>query len=168
MHIHHLTLTTGHSRRSHRDEITPETMRAAGDLLTRGIEAGRLELDMIQPAGHWLRITSTPDRRCLLATVSHGDELPLVTFGVALRPRCGAALWRGLLDCDPLIYGPMQGDPDAQPQTPWCAARIEPGLVYMPDAGAWLGDLERCIAWAWLDLHAPPRHVYGHDPDPGF
>jgi hypothetical protein len=148
MHLHHLTLQTGHSRRSERSEIVPHARAATAELLREALATGRAELP-IEPAGYWMR--TTPHGRCLLVTVMHGDELPLVTYGVATHAYCGARTWRGLLDCDPLIYGSLHGDPATQPQAPWCAARLEPGLAYMPEAAAWLGDMERCIAWAWLD-----------------
>ena len=35
--------------------------------------------------------------------------------------------------------------------------QIEDGLEDHPDAKEWLGDFERCVAWAWLDMKKPIR-----------
>lgn len=90
MHIHHLTITTGHSRRSHRHEIAPQVLAdlrgMLADALPNGVQSGRISLHMIEPAGHWLRLTRYG--RCLLVSVMH-DDAPLCTFGVATHSRCG-------------------------------------------------------------------------------
>ena len=36
------------------------------------------------------------------------------------------------------------------PGTPWCAVALHPGFLEQHGASAWIGDFERCIAWAWL------------------
>lgn len=160
-HIHHLTLTTGHTRRSWRHEIDPGVLRDLGRLLRRGIDTGRIDLTMIEPAGHWVRVT--PHGKCVLLTVMHGDDMPLVTFGVAAHSRCGARMWRLLTQDAVVAEGAPRLSPDRAPQEPWCAARIEPGLMYRPDAAQWLGDFERCIAWAWLDHLETRRDDTGPD-----
>lgn len=37
------------------------------------------------------------------------------------------------------------------PGEPWCAVRLEPGIALYPETAHWLGDFERCLAWAWLE-----------------
>jgi len=149
-HIHHLTITTGHSRRSWRHEIEPDVLALTRELLVRGLEAGRVDVPA-ETAGHWMRVTRSG--RCLLVTVMHGEDLPLVTFGVAAHSRGGAQLWRLLCEGAITTAG-HRLDPDRPPQEPWCAARLEPGIGYMLGSAEWLGDFERCLAWAWLDLLA--------------
>lgn len=56
----------------------------------------------------------------------------------------GAALWPTMLqmpDTLPAIERPAE---------PWCAVVIHPTIALHPETLAWLGDLERCIAWAWV------------------
>lgn len=155
-HLHHLTITTGHSRRYHRHEVAPHVLaglrQLLRDALPPGRDTGRIELDMIEPAGHWLRLTRYG--RCLLATLMHADDMPLVTFGVATHSRCGATMWRHLVDGATLAAEALERPPDPRraPQKPWCAARLEAGIAYMPDSAEWAGDLERCLAWAWMDM----------------
>lgn len=40
---------------------------------------------------------------------------------------------------------------DAAPAPPWCAVRLYPALNLDLDAARWLGDLERIVAWGWID-----------------
>ena len=62
-----------------------------------------------------------------------------MTIGIALDDRrCGAALWRKIA-----------GNGSEQPDQPWCAARLEPGLALDPEATHWLGAFERCLAWGF-------------------
>jgi hypothetical protein len=68
------------------------------------------------------------------------DGTRLVRIGVADKSRCAQPLWERL-----------GGAPDARPAEPWCAASIDPrGASADRAAYRWLGDFERCLAWAWL------------------
>ncbi|MBX9756017.1 MAG: hypothetical protein K2X80_14780, partial [Pseudomonadaceae bacterium] len=76
-----------------------------------------------------------------------GKPPPLVTMGVAKRSRHAATLW-------PLLTGPVmpRSMPGIQcPATPWLAVSIWPTIAMHPEALEWLGDLEQCIAWAWME-----------------
>ena len=144
MYIYHVTLQTGHSRQSWRNEIDPEALRATADLLARALQHGPVELP-VKPAGYTMRATA--EGRCMLATVLHDEDAPIVTLGVATTSRCGAGLWRALVTTGDQSLGNIAQPPGA----PWCAVRLEVGLQLMSDAVGWLGDFERCVAWAWLD-----------------
>lgn len=90
-------------------------------------------------------LSATVKGRCMIATVwgepVKGIPAPIVTFGVASHSRCAASLWR--------VLGGAEAD---RPVTPWCAARIEVGAAFATeDTMRATADLERCIAWAWLD-----------------
>lgn len=158
MYLTHLTLSTGHTRRSDRAEVSGETLARVGPWLAALVESG-------QPAP--VPVSSLADysghaavfEGALICTISGpapstgpmaGKAPPLVSIGVARRSRHGAVLW-------PLMIGPVM--PPArpgikQPGTPWCAVAIWPTLALHPQAVEWLGDLERCIAWAWLEREA--------------
>lgn len=73
-----------------------------------------------------------------------GATTPLVTVGVAQRSRHGQPLWESLVNA----FG--CADETEKPAEPWCAVALHPGLSAYPDASDWLGDFERCIAWAWI------------------
>ena len=73
----------------------------------------------------------------------------LISMGIAGRARCGAEIWRTLHQVAAL---PCVTSPDHQPRAPWCGIVLEPALSRHPKAAKWLGDFERCLAWAWLEM----------------
>lgn len=72
------------------------------------------------------------------------DGVPLVTFGVAQRSRHSKTLW------DILVASSDHPPRCAMPESPWCGVILHPPLPAFPDASEWLGDFERCVAWAWI------------------
>lgn len=145
-YIQHITIQTGHVRRSWRHEIDPAILEQVGAILADALRGDRQIPG--DPPGCILRAMRSG--RCLLASVRSPEEsgarIPLVTFGVAAHSRCGASLWRLLTEV------PVRVSSDPCPEEPWCAVRLEAGLAVYPAAAHWLGDMERCIAWAWMDL----------------
>lgn len=150
MHIAHLTLQTGHTRRIKAGEVPGEVLARVRPWLAALVASGRA---MPLPVAAW-------SEYCALALVQDGGLVvtisgpplpdgrgrpPLVSLGVARRSRHGAVLW-------PLMTGPVMPAPAhgvTRPPEPWCAAAIWPSAYLAPDSAVWLGDLERCIAWAW-------------------
>lgn len=39
-----------------------------------------------------------------------------------------------------------------EPEAPWCAVLLHKTLPLGGDATLWLGDFERCVAWAWIEM----------------
>lgn len=141
MYIHHLTLATGHTTRIERGDVAGETLARVGPWLVALVESGEPAPLPVSDLAHYTAHASVQDG-ALLVTIS--GSAPLVTMGVAKRSRHGAALW-------PLMVGlPGTKAGLERPGEPWCAVAIHPGVITHPDALAWLGDLERCIAWAWV------------------
>jgi len=146
-YIHHVTTTTGHTRRSYRSEVDADLMPRLRELLDAAL-MGEADLPVPDPDRRArYRLRATAQGRCMVATayLVYGAQqsksrmrIPLVSFGVSGHSRCGAALWRSL------HQGPC-------PPEPWCAVRIHDTIAIDPAAARWIGDLERCIAWAWLD-----------------
>jgi len=155
-YIHHVTTTTGHVRRSYRDEVDADLMPRLRELLDAAL-AGEADLPVPDPdRSASYRLRATGQGRCMVATtyVVYGAprsksrmRVPLVTFCVAGHSRCGAALWRQL------HQGPTA--PPCPPE-PWCAAQLLDSIAIAPAAAHWIADLERCIAWAWLDRLEQP------------
>lgn len=150
-YIHHVTLTTGHVRQSWRHEIDPDVMPTVVRLLAEARAGDRPIMPGLTPETRlrW----SSGSTRCGMGTL-YALGVPVLTFGVALHSRCGAHLWRLMHDIDP--PGELATSPDECPPEPWCAARIEPGIAlidpaHLPDLMGAIADLERCIAWAWLE-----------------
>lgn len=155
MYLNHITLSTGHTRRSNRDEVSGETMARVAPWLAALVDAGNQMRLPVASLADYSGHAAVMDGG-LIVTISGpapsdgpmaGKAPPLVSMGVARRSRHGAALW-------PLMTGPVM--PTAlpglqQPDEPWAAVAIWPTMAMYPDAALWLGDFERCIAWAWLE-----------------
>lgn len=151
-YIAHVSLTTGRVRRSPRSEVGAEVLALLDGVLGEALAGGELALPAhVQPAS---TLTATQEGRCLIATVWAPPEdeqrVPLATMGVATHSRCGARLWESL-HAHAADWPPIATRADQQPGPPWCAARLEFGIGLHPHAVRWLGDLERCIAWAWME-----------------
>lgn len=159
-YINHITLATGHCRRSPRDEVDDGALQALTPWLKNAIASGRIEPLPVQELSHCgakaikevgLVVTVYGPRGPHTPGEPHrGDYLPLVTLGVAQRSREARDLW-----------GHMAGHlkPGLEmPSTPWCAVAIHPTAAAFLDALKWLGDLERCIAWAWITRN-PVSHL---------
>lgn len=153
-YLHHVTLTTAHSRRSYRHEVENDTLRVCAELIERAIEDPREHV--VIPATD-CTMTATAESRALIATVwgpvteirnSPPTRPPLVTFGVSDHSRAGSKLWRILHQArEPEV----QTSPDNPPPTPWIGARLEIGIALMPEHAEWISDFEWCIGWAWLE-----------------
>ncbi|RUN77309.1 hypothetical protein [Sphingomonas sp. TF3] len=143
-YLNHLTLNTGDLRRSWLHEVDDAAIEHTRELVADAV-AGGGDTDMPVP-GYRLHVEPFGSRRAALCTVSR-DDVPLVTIAVAARP--SRALWGQMIALRHRI------DPDApaldEPPAPWCAALLLPAAVTDHGAMAWLGDFERCAAWAWID-----------------
>lgn len=139
MHLHHLALDTHENWRSTSAEVLPDVI---ADL--------RLMLDqaVVSAAEHpWepgYTIQARQQGRCLICTVA-GPTGRLVTFAVAGRRRCGEIVWKEILG-----DRGYPANPNRQPETPWCASRLELGCQTDRRAMSWMQDFIKCVAWAWL------------------
>lgn len=141
--IEHVTLSTGHVRRSPRSEVADEIV----GMLVPHIEAikggAKVALFEDEPyqingviSGQWAAITLWR------------EDAPLLTVGVCWHSRSSRKVWQRL---HVNYEGPyLATDPKNPPPIPWCAARIEKAgfLLGLPE---WAGDFERCMAWALIE-----------------
>lgn len=135
----HLTLTTGHMRESPRSEVSDATIAALTPLLATGQHA------LPGVVGYGLRVTI--ERGALVATVLHAARvhdhryaIPMATVGAAADSEALEALRQ------------LYGDAMAQvTSAPACVVELHDTLALYPHAAEWLGDLERCLAWAWVE-----------------
>jgi len=151
MYLRHVTLTTGHVRDSYADEVSSEVMAGMRHLIQRicvGDTSEAVSLREYASVGAY-SVAGRCSARCLVVTVyADGPPTELVcTIGVAAHSRCGATLWRNLHQWGQV---PVRTDPTQCPPEPWVAAALDEAAASHPDAMAWLGDFERCLAWAWL------------------
>ena len=146
-YLHHVTVTTGHVRRSVREEISAEALAVCRRLIDEALADTTRTVPVPGVDGYSLAAAATG--RCVIATI-WADGPPsecVATVGIAGHSRCGARVWH-LLHAD--VAG-LATTAEECPPEPWCAARLEEDIVRHVDATEWLGDLERCLAWAWLE-----------------
>lgn len=146
-YLHHVTLTTGDTRRSWRREIDPAILPLAAELVESAREETGALIPHVEPEC-WLYITDTA--RCALCSVRLTDDTPIMTFVIANHARCGSQLWELLHNT---ARTPLRTTIADRPEHPWCAVRIEIGATLFLQPHPLLptlADMERCIAWAWL------------------
>lgn len=147
-YLHHITLTTGDSRRSWRHEVDPEIMPQLHAMVEAARAPDGVAIPAVEPP---CRLYLEDTARCAMFSIQLGGE-PVVTFAVAAHQRCGAQHWLTLIETARV---PCRSTAEDRPETPWLAARLEPGMGLLSrDSILMLGDLERIIAWAWLDSRA--------------
>lgn len=139
-YIHHITLDTGHIRRSPRAEVDDAAITLVRQQIDEALAGMSVE---IRPG---YTIMANTAAGALLVTVLAAGKAPLCTIAVARHSRQSKALWRLLKE--PAGIG-AQATGDAPPP-PWCAVRLYPALTARPTALTWLGDFERVAAWAWI------------------
>jgi hypothetical protein len=145
MHLNHITLSTGHTARTSRADVTDGTIAALRPWLDAAI-AYQDDYPLPGPLGvrDGYRATVYVEHGALVCTVFGPPLEPLVTFGVAERSRQSAELWAMLV----AQFGCKTGL--QAPGTPWCAVVIHPAYALQHGVSAWIGDFERCVAWTWL------------------
>lgn len=149
--LEHITITTGNSRISSRDEVDPDAFPILSNLIR---DAASGKMPKIPGNVGKYHLSATVEGNAVIATVwslNRGRRVPVVTFGVATDAESGAPLWR-ILHNNPHFPIPSVTDPNVIPKAPWCAVRLEIGLMDCFDATLWLGDFERCVAWTWVRL----------------
>lgn len=148
-YLNHITLTTSHTRRSYRHEVSSETIAALQPMITELAQSGKATIP-IDDGAYWL---NGPDmgHACTVWTVWHRDNSPICTIGLATRSRCAGEIWRALHDMKMPEGDTVATDRGDVPASPWLAARLHIGASLHPDCQPWLSDFERCLAWSWIE-----------------
>lgn len=144
------TINTGHERDSPRSEVSAAALAAVRPLL----RPGRRPVPGM--AGYALAVAA--DGGALLATVYGPGDRPCVTFGVAADAGAAGPLWAALerqylaLTDLPGLRAADFRAPRPPSGLPWVSAMT---ILATPDEAGWIADLERCVAWAWIDSLTP-------------
>ncbi len=155
--LEHVAMGTGRVRRSPRREVGADVLA----VLRREVLPALAVPDM-NPYSAAVPVPGFGDftlRRwqsgpgAALLTLHAGDDGPAVlTVGVGWGLDA-PGLWARLCGSSSLPLGPGV-DARLEPARPWCADRIEPGMLALDGVGAavavWSADLARCLAWALL------------------
>lgn len=136
MILQHYTIDTGHCRESDRREVSDDVIASLASLLRAG------EHEMPSPPGGY-RLRVTQDGTVLAATVLSSAGAPLATmFACVDDAGIKAAV---------LASG---AKPAVSLRAPAVLATLHPTISLDISATGWLGDFERCLAWAWLEREA--------------
>lgn len=136
-YIWHLTLNTGHGRAARREEIDPAVLAD----LRKQLAAG----DRLCLADGYTCVLTYRSRWCFEGEAYSPSGVLLARMWFAGRDvRCGRTQWERAARWGTGAVG--------KPDAPWLAVRIDEGALATDPAVHWLGDAERCIAWAfWAD-----------------
>jgi len=140
----HYTLNSGHTRVSPRSEVGPGVVGQLLPLLAAGKHA------MPGPPGYTLQSFREGG---YFATIWRGDR-PCISLAVAADESQADAIWPAL-EKHYLSITELRGirsadfaAPRRPKSVPWCAACT---ILATPDEAEWMTDLERCLAWAWIE-----------------
>ena len=148
-HLEHVTLNTGHTRRSPRSEAADEVVRGLAVGLDRAIATKARE----PISGFALFSYSvTALGRAAMVTLWR-EAAPVVTFGVVADAKDSAKLWR--TPCIKAARASTRRNPERPPAAPWLGVRMEAGAASTPpDDLLWLANFERCLAWTFIERRA--------------
>lgn len=165
MHINtfeHITISTGHTNQSRRNEITDDIVIFMKDWFNTSIprsnpEGADISLINDIPYCPGFCAIFKPINDSLLVTIIHIDHIthigtPCITFGISENTLNGKYVWEFLHGDQPQTF-PTRTDKNTQPKTPWCAARFDEGFNALSvEDSMWMGDFERCVTWMWFEL----------------
>jgi hypothetical protein len=150
-HINHLTLNSGHSRHSPREEVLRATLTMLKPIIKRqeGLLLPGLYVDIMQPK-------EDPLGAALMQFASSKETIgktPAVMAVACWEERRADVCWQQATG----LYGPIRtmvgGDPlPRMPAIPWLTAWLTPfAATLQPGLLTAIGDAERCIAWALIE-----------------
>lgn len=143
-YLNHITISTGHTRRSPRAEVSASTTTALRPWLKICL-AKDAAVPLPSSLGDSFTLSASIISGGLVCHVAHKTDGVMVTFGVAERSRQSGELWAWLC----AQYGSR--DALTAPETPWCAVALHPAYALHPSVSNWMGDFERCVAWTWIE-----------------
>ncbi|MED5052571.1 hypothetical protein P9850_12160 [Anoxybacillus rupiensis] len=140
IYINHITLNSGHIRKSFPSEIDKELyfllMRVKREIfMPKGAEIWD---------GYIARGTDDPGNGAVI-TVFDRQDIPVITIGMTKHKN--STLWEILHSTSML---PLQTNPARPPEPPYVADRIEIGAIHNIEAMRWTGDFSKCMAWVYL------------------
>lgn len=157
----HLTLNTGHTRESPRAEVGADILALLAPLVAEG--GGPLPPPF---TGYRLTIVRGEDEAAgsAIFTFSGAGDLPLATGLVCWREAASSDAWGKMADllagAGALAGATIPATPRRPSSVPWLAVMLWPAFMAAPDAAtwsavSWLGDAERCVAWALIEEGRP-------------
>lgn len=142
-----ITLNTGDGERCPRSSVHDDVVTVLRPILQDAAESGERRPVVPGPPAISLQISSAGAH--MMGTIwDDGTDLPIVTMGVATRSRGAGRLWQLLHNGRPGLVT----DTADVPRAPWCGVLVHPSSLVRHDVALWAADLERCIAWTWMEM----------------
>jgi hypothetical protein len=145
--LHHYTLNTNHTRQSPRAEVADDIIK----MLAPTTAPGRHKLPG-SFADYECQTSIDPEGGALFTI--YAPKRVVATFGVARSEWAAETLWPKIEKLY-LKIGDLPGvrsadfaAPHRPERTPWCAVIV---IACALEETQWVGDFERCLAWAFLD-----------------
>lgn len=154
MYLQHITLNTAHISRADRADVSDAAIAMIAPWMLDGFSKDKPVPLPVADLSHYSAHFKVDDG-ALICTVyapfkphvsgqpSDDSSLPVATFAVAQRSRHAHA-WGLLVNA----FGAHPGI--TSPSTPWLAVHIHESAAAYINSMDWLGDFERCCAWAWI------------------
>lgn len=138
-YFNHITLNTGHMRKSYANEVDKRVYFVVKRLLK----------DAMTPTGAVLfeeyTVKTTKVGASAITTIYGPEGVPILT--TACSKNDDGSLWQTLHDT---FAGPLATNANEPAPLPYVADRLEVGAMQHAEALAWTGDFARCFAWAAL------------------
>ncbi|MFS0643749.1 hypothetical protein [Siminovitchia sp. 179-K 8D1 HS] len=139
-YINHVTITTGHSRKTYPNEVDKELY----------FILKRIYKDCFKNNGTEImenyRIKGTISEIGILMTIFNNEDLPVLTTAISNSDHDGV-LWE-MLHSNTMM--PIVTDSKKRIGLPYIADRLEVGAISSIDAMKWTGDFSRCMGWIAL------------------
>ena len=133
----HVTLTTGDVRWSPRAEVADAILPTVAAHIARARRRG----PAVVPGQADVTARARSHGHALAVTLRWHDDDEILRMWIA------PTLARALELAAPCDWMPAA----AMVPAPACLVRLADGLARYPAVAHWLGDYERCTAWAWLE-----------------
>lgn len=146
-HINHITLNTGHIRKTYPHEVDKDLYFKLRQIYKKSLSPDGTELF----DGFIVKTTQT---EIGAITTIFKAGVPILT--TACSKNDDGSLWKSMHEYSTV---PLQTKPTDKIPLPYIADRVEIGAVFYPGATQWTGDFARCMGWMIL---APEkiRQVY--------
>ncbi|MDE0125694.1 MAG: hypothetical protein OXN97_14055 [Bryobacterales bacterium] len=158
MRLEHWTANTGYYRQTVCSGMSAEVTRAYGRLIAAAGALG-VPAPLRDPDDPWrLEVLTHPHGpRVLKARIFAPNELPVAVLAVAEEGSAGARrAWRETVEAAPWLHAGRV--PTSLPEPldgAWVIMALLLPLDVHGEAVNWLGDIEQCIAWAFLKSLEP-------------
>ncbi|WP_059049075.1 hypothetical protein [Paenibacillus senegalimassiliensis] len=137
--LNHVTLNTGHTRKSYASEVDKKMYFVMRRLFKEALKPEGVKLFEIY------RAKTTQVGPTAVTTVYGPEGAPILT--TACSKEDDGSLWRMMHET---FNGPLATKAKRPAPLPYVVDRIEVGASIHLDALQWTGDFSRCFAWAAL------------------